>query len=134
VVHPSNGLLTKPRAADSSATVSGLLSRLRTSEAQWAAERGALQLAVKEQRQRAQQAAAAARRAEEQRDFRLGEVRHLKEALKRRDDVIVGLQDTVRELEVGVAAADATQRAEGESTQRAPQLPQSWPCSAPILS
>lgn len=88
---------------------------MRASEAQWAADRGALQLAVKEQRQRAQRAAAAAHRAEEQRDFRVGQVRHLKEALKRRDDVIVGLQDEVRELEVGVAAAEAVQRAEGEA-------------------
>ena len=98
--------------------MSGLLARLRAAEAQWAADRGALQLALKGARQRAQRCEVAARRAEEQRDFRVGEVRHLKAALDRRDAVITGLQDEVRELEVGVAAAEAVQRAEGDPQQQ----------------
>ncbi|KAH7618777.1 hypothetical protein NADE_005626 [Nannochloris sp. 'desiccata'] len=96
------------------ATVSGLLSRLREEEQKRTSERAALQMQVQKEKQRAHHAEAAARRAEDQRDFRLGEVRHLKAALKRRDDVITSLQDQVRDMEVGISYADAVQLAQGE--------------------
>ena len=73
-----------------------------------------MQLQIQKDKRRAQAAEATARRAEDQRDYRVGEVRHLKAALQRRDDVITSLQDQVRELEVGVACAEAVQLAEGK--------------------
>lgn len=112
-IGPGKSALRGPPAGDA-ATVSGLLARLRDEERARVAERAALQLAAQKERQRAQRAEAATRRAEEQREFRLGEVRHLKAALQRRDDVISSLQDQVRELEIGAAAAEAVQQAEGE--------------------
>lgn len=98
------------------ATVSGLLSRLREEEQKRISERAALQMQLQKEKQRALHAETAARRAEDQRDFRLGEVTHLKAALKRRDDVITSLQDQVREMEVGISYADAVQLAHGKGT------------------
>ena len=112
-INPSKSLL-KAAASGDAATVSGLLCRLREEEDQHTSERASLQLQLKKESQRALKAEAAVRRAEDQRDFRLGEVRHLKAALQRRDDLITALQDQVRELEVGVTLADALQTAEGK--------------------
>jgi hypothetical protein len=96
------------------ATVSGLFSRIREEEQKRTSERASLQMQLQKEKQRAHHAETAARRAEDQRDFRLGEVRHLKAALKRRDDVVTSLQDQVREMEVGISYADAVQLAQGK--------------------
>lgn len=92
----------------------GLLARLRAQETQHASDKGAMQLQLQRERQRAQRAEEAARRAEGQRDFRLEEVRHLKAALKRRDDVITSLEDQLRELEVDAVRAEDLQQARRE--------------------
>ena len=96
------------------ATVGGLLARLREEENRHIAERAAMQLQLQKEKRRAQAAETKERRAEDQRDYRVGEVKHLKAALQRRDEVITSLQDQVRELEVGVACAEAVQVAEGK--------------------
>jgi len=112
-ISPSKSILKVTPNGDA-ATVSGLLSRLREEEQKRTSERASLQLQLQKEKQRAHHAETAARRAEDQRDFRLGEVRHLKAALKRRDDVITSLQDQVREMEVGISYADAVQLAQGK--------------------
>ena len=93
-------------------TISGLLERLKEDERKHVSERASLAMSLKKERQHAQRAEREQRRAEEQRDYRIGQVKHLKAALERRDGMITALQDQVRELEVGVAAADAVRRAE----------------------
>lgn len=113
-INPSKSTLKISSATGDAATVGGLLARLREEENRNIAERAAMQLQLQKEKRRAQTAETAARRAEDQRDFRVGEVRHLKAALQRRDDVITSLQDQVRELEVGVACAEAVQLAEGK--------------------
>ena len=116
-INPSKGALNGGAAAKGdAATVSGLLTRLKEGERQRTSERASLQLQIQKERQRAQNAEAASRRAADQRDFRLGEVRHLKAALQRRDDMITDLQDNVRDLEVGVSCAEAVQAAEGKGS------------------
>jgi hypothetical protein len=113
-ISPSKSIL-KAHSNGDAATVSGLLSRLREEEQKRTSERAALQMQLQKEKHRANNAETAARRAEDQRDFRLGEVRHLKAALKRRDDVITSLQDQVREMEVGISYADAVQLAQGKN-------------------
>ena len=112
-ISPSKSILNSHTHGDA-ATVSGLLSRLREEEQKRISERASLQMQLQKEKQRAHHAETAARRAEDQRDFRLGEVRHLKAALKCRDDVITSLQDQVREMEVGISYADAVQLAQGK--------------------
>ena len=113
-INLSKSTLNISAASGDAATVGGLLARLRDEEHRHIAERAAMQLQIQKDKRRAQAAEATARRAEDQRDYRVGEVRHLKAALQRRDDVITSLQDQVRELEVGVACAEAVQLAEGK--------------------
>jgi len=112
-ISPSKSILKFNSNGDAE-TVSGLLSRLREEEQKRTSERASLQMQLQKEKQRSHRAETAARRAEDQRDFRLGEVRHLKAALKRRDDVITSLQDQVREMEVGISYADAVQLAQGK--------------------
>jgi chromosome segregation ATPase len=113
-INPTNSVLHRRPDSDAAA-VASLLARLREVEAQRVSERGSLQLAAQKERQRAHRAEEAARQVSERLDFREGEVRHLKAALKRRDDMVTALQDQVRELEIGIAHAAKVQELEGRT-------------------
>jgi hypothetical protein len=106
----------KKGAACSDDTVTGLLKRLRRSEAAWTAEKAALQLQLKHERQRGARAEAAARRAEDQRDFRASEAEHLRAALQRRDGEAAELRARLRALDdaAGAEVAGAVARVEAE--------------------
>lgn len=82
-------------------------------------EKGRLNLAIKQEQQRRCRAEAEQRRVQEQLAFRLGEVKHLKEALRGRDGRIQELQDRLRELELTEGgertAAETVRQAEGTS-------------------
>lgn len=114
---PSNEsvLIAGRTPGDPTDTVRGLLCRLRQQESQHTTDRASLQRAVQKEHQRAQRAEAAARRAQAQRDFRIGEAQHLKMALKRRDEIVTSLEDRVRELEIGLAETEQLQGIEGIS-------------------
>jgi hypothetical protein len=99
----------KKGAARGDDTATGLLERLRRSEAAWTAEKAALQLQLKHERQRGARAEAAARRAEDQRDFRASEAEHLRAALQRLRAHLRALDDAA-----GAEVAGAVARVEAE--------------------
>ena len=78
-------------------------------------EKGRLALAVKNEAARRQKAEGELRRSGEQLAFRVGEVKHLKEALKGRDGTIQDLQDRLRAFEL----ADGEERTAAETVRQA---------------
>lgn len=81
-------------------------------------EKGKLVLASKAEQQRRAKAEAELRRVQEQHAFRLGEVKHLKAALQRRDGQLQEMSDRLREYELaeggGRTAAETVRQAEGK--------------------
>jgi len=112
-VASSASVLTQKAPSNDATTVRSLLSRLRVEEQQRSSERGALQLQVQKEKNRAQKAERAAHLAEERLDYRLKEVRHLRAALKQRDIMVQTLQEQVKELESGAVSAEALREAQG---------------------
>ena len=80
-------------------------------------EKGRLTLAAKGEQQRRQKAECELRRVQEQLAFRVGEVKHLKAALKGRDGEAQELRDRLREYELAEGgertAAETVRQAEG---------------------
>ena len=83
-------------------------------------------LAAKGEQQRRAKAEGELRRVQEQLAFRLGEVKHLKAALRGRDGQLVDLQDRLRlyELEAGGerTAQETVRQAQGGCCRGAPQM------------
>ncbi|PSC71528.1 alpha-1,3 1,6-mannosyltransferase ALG2 [Micractinium conductrix] len=97
------------------APLGGLLQKYKDAEAAWLKEKGRLALAVKNEAARRQKAEGELRRSGEQLAFRVGEVKHLKEALKGRDGTIQDLQDRLRAFEL----ADGEERTAAETVRQA---------------
>ena len=80
-------------------------------------EKGRLTLAAKGEQQRRQKAECELRRVQEQLAFRVGEVKHLKAALKGRDGEAQELRDRLREYELAEGgertAAETVRQAQG---------------------
>lgn len=123
-VAPSASVLTQQTPSNDATTVRSLLARLRDEEHQRSAERGALQLQVQKEKGRAQKAERAAHLAEERLDYRVKEVRHLRAALKQRDVVVQTLQERMKELEMGVASAEALRDAQGMTLPLLSNMPE----------
>jgi hypothetical protein len=95
-------------------TVSEVLGGWKDAERCWIEEKGRLQLSLKRERQKAAKLQAECSRALDQVRFRVGEVDHLKNALKGRDNHITDLQDRLRELE----ACEGTKKIEGDGAAK----------------
>ncbi|KAL4443056.1 hypothetical protein ABPG77_008547 [Micractinium sp. CCAP 211/92] len=117
-VHPTSSVLRSANSHARDAPLGGLLAKYRDAEAQWLKEKGKLQLELKAEAARRQKGEAELRRVQEQLAFRLGEVKHLKAALKGRDGTLQDLQDRLREYEQAEGAertaAETVRQAQGE--------------------
>ncbi|GAB4820665.1 hypothetical protein N2152v2_007711 [Parachlorella kessleri] len=97
-------------------------ARLKEEEAKWAAQKGELQMLLNKEKKRRLQLESELKRAQEMHQYRLGEVKHLKAALKQRDDQIVELKDQVRELELSNTADKVAQEAVEQAQAERDQL------------
>lgn len=110
-----SALLQASNRDPGAATLSSALARLREAEAGWARERGQLRLDLQHAQRRAQKLEGELRRTKEKLAFRVGEVKHLKTALKERDCRLAKAGDRLRELE----AADSADRLSHEEVAAA---------------
>lgn len=114
-ISSSKSVLNARNDRNDRATVSSLISRLKALDAQRTAERASLQHAIQQERRRAFKSEESARRVLDRLDFREGEVRHLKQALRRRDDLMASLRDQIQELEAGLEKAEKVECLEGKA-------------------
>lgn len=96
------------------AAVSSLLAQVKELDSKRIAEKASLQHTANLEKQRAFKAEKIARKASQKLEFKDKEVRHLKSALQRRDDMILSLQDEVRKLQAASARIEDIRWIEGD--------------------
>jgi chromosome segregation ATPase len=119
IIGTAKSTLRQQEPATDGTTVKSLLARLREEEQRHSAELGSLNHQLQKERRRAHNAERAAALGEQRLDYRLNEVKHLREALKQRDILLQTQQEQIKELEMGVASAEALREAQGQSRSSA---------------